>query len=374
MIPTNLFYEELVENDIKFYTGVPDSLLKDICGYISDTASKKNHIISANEGSAVGLAVGYYLSTKKLPLVYLQNSGFGNTINPLLSIADNMVYGIPMVLLIGWRGEPGVKDEPQHVKQGLISEDVLKVLNIPYQILDFGSNYQNVLKEASRIAIEGKKPVAILVKKNTFSKYVFNVSNAEAFDMKREEAIHKVLDRIEDEIVVSTTGKISREVFEYREFKNQNHEKDFLTVGGMGHASQIAMGIALGQPKKNVYCFDGDGAVIMHMGSLATNGSLDYLDNFKHIVFNNEVHDSVGGQPTCAKSIDMCQIAKACGYKLILKATTVSELEEKIQELKEFKGVGFLEIMVNPGARADLGRPTTTPDQNKIAFMKFVQK
>ncbi|MFT7420318.1 MAG: phosphonopyruvate decarboxylase [Arcticibacterium sp.] len=371
--PAN-FYRELLENKVDFFSGVPDSLLKDICAYISDNAPKERHIIAANEGASVGLACGSYLATGKIPLVYMQNSGFGNTINPLTSIADKEVYGIPMILLIGWRGEPGMKDEPQHVKQGRISEDLLKTLEIPYQVLDANSDCKLIIKKAISVARDQKAPVAILVKSGAFGKYSLQDEQTTNYPLNREGAVNLIVKILEKEdIVVSTTGKTSRELFENREARGESHEKDFLTVGAMGHTSSIAVGIAIEKPDRNIYCLDGDGSLIMHMGSLAINGCMTNLKNFKHIVINNGAHDSVGGQPTLAFDIRLTDIASACGYTYIDKASSVEEITKKLDILKRHSGRGFLEIIVNKGARTGLGRPTKTPKQNKEAFETFVK-
>ena len=315
MIKAKFLYDSFKRNGVDFFTGVPDSLLKDFCSYVSDNSSTENHIISANEGGAIALAMGHYLATSKVPLVYMQNSGFGNIINPLLSLADRKVYSIPMLLIIGWRGEPGVKDEPQHVKQGEVSETLLKTLDIPYLIIsDKTENIDKVISGAIMKAKQNNEPFAILVRKGTFEPYVLKNKIVTNFDLNRESAIIKASDLLNDsDIVVATTGKTSRELFEYRAGKTAGHQRDFLTVGGMGHANQIALGIAVAKPKRTVYCFDGDGAALMHTGSLGIIGELK-PKNFKHIIFNNGAHDSVGGQPTIGFNIDFCKIAESFNY------------------------------------------------------------
>ncbi len=374
MINTSSFYNALISRGINFFTGVPDSLLKDICAYISDNAPEGRHIIAANEGASVGLAVGNYLASGKPALVYMQNSGFGNTINPLLSIADDDVYGIPMLLLIGWRGEPGKKDEPQHVKQGRVSEELLKAMEIPYIVLDENTNIETTIDKAIKVALSEKKPFALLVKKNTFEKYKLLKDSTSSFALDREGAVKLVIDQLkDDDIVVSTTGKTSREVFEYREELGQTHEKDFLTVGAMGHTSSIALGIAIEKKDRNVFCFDGDGSVLMHMGSLAINGMMKDVNNFKHIIINNGAHDSVGGQPTVGFDIDFSKIAEGCGYTLVDSASDVDDIKNKIAKMASHKGRALLEIKVNKGARENLGRPTTTLKENKTAFKKFLR-
>jgi len=374
VIDTSKFYKALINRKVDFFTGVPDSLLKDICAYISDNAPEERHIIAANEGASVGLAVGNYLASGKLPLVYMQNSGFGNTVNPLLSIADDDVYGVPILLLIGWRGEPGIKDEPQHVKQGRVSEELLIAMQIPYQIIDKNSDVNTVLDEAVSKAVEEKKPYALLVRKGSFEKYKLKKDTISSFPLNREGAVKLIIDELNDnDIVVSTTGKTSREVFEHRVALGQTHEKDFLTVGAMGHTSSIAIGIAIEKKDRNVICLDGDGSVLMHMGSLAINGMMKKLKNFKHIVINNGAHDSVGGQPTVGFEIDFPKIANACGYTLVDTAFEVDDIKKKIVTMMNHKGRAFLELKVNKGAREELGRPTRTPKENKVAFQQFLK-
>ncbi len=374
MIKPKNFYDSLTLNKVDFYTGIPDSLLKDFCSYISDNTPSHKHVITANEGGSVALAMGYYLATKKIPLVYMQNSGFGNTINPLLSLADSKVYGIPMLLVIGWRGEPGLKDEPQHLKQGEVSETLLQTLGIPYIIIsDKTKNINNVVTSAINKAEENNEPYAILVRKGTFEPYSLKSKIKTSFDLNREDAIIKTTEFLSDsDIIVATTGKTSRELFEYRAKNSQGHHRDFLTVGGMGHASQIALGISIAQPKKTVYCFDGDGAALMHTGSLGIIGDLG-LDNFKHIIFNNGAHDSVGGQPTIGFDICFGEIARSFNYRKVFKIEKLKDFNRIFSNFQKHKGPCLLEILVNKGARKDLGRPTVSPKENKIDFMSFIK-
>jgi len=299
MINPKEFYEELRSQGIDFFTGVPDSSLKYLCAYVTDNTDKKNHIIAANEGNAIALAAGKYLATKKIPIIYMQNSGQGNSINPLASLIDSDVYSIPLLMLIGWRGEPGKKDEPQHVKQGKITLKLLETLGIPHEVLPENiEEAKSTIKKAFQYMTTNNAPYAIVIKKGSFEEYVLQNKVESNYDMSREDAIKILTDNLEErDIVVSTTGKASRELFEYREELWQGHEKDFLTVGSMGHSSSIALGIALSRPERAVYCFDGDGALIMHLGASAIIGQ-NAPSNFKHIILNNGVHDSVGGQPT----------------------------------------------------------------------------
>jgi phosphonopyruvate decarboxylase len=372
VVSNKQFLDSLRDHGVDFFCGVPDSLLKNFCAYLNSHTDSSEHIITANEGAAVGLAAGYHISTGKLPLVYLQNSGLGNTINPLLSLADPEVYSIPMILMIGWRGEPGVADEPQHRKQGRVQNTMLDAMEVPYYVLSSEtgdiSDFTAIVTGKAR---EISGPLAIVVKKNTFEEYSSVERDENDYELSREGAIHHILDKLsEKDIVVSTTGKPSREVYEYRVAKGQGHQNDFLTVGSMGHMSQIALGIALHTDRK-VICLDGDGSLIMHMGSLCVNGS-NAPGNFKHIVLNNGAHDSVGGQPTLGFEISIPEIAKACGYKKVYLAENESELESRIDDFLKSNGPSLLEIRVKKGARSDLGRPDSTPVQNKIDLMKFL--
>ncbi len=374
MLLPSFFIDLLREKEFEFFTGVPDSLLKSVCAYIKDNFDVNHNIIATNEGAAVGLATGYYLATGKFPVVYMQNSGLGNCVNPLTSLIDKEVYNIPMLLLIGWRGEPNVKDEPQHIKQGKITLPLLATLDIQNVILsDDPVNFQNQLTWAYNYISLTNEPFAFVVKKGTFDDYKLKSSYESVYSMSREDAIKKVASALpENAVIISTTGMISRELFEYREEVGQSHNRDFLTVGSMGHASQIALGIALMQPCRKVYCFDGDGAVLMHMGSLATNAT-QKPKNFFHIVFNNGAHDSVGGQPTVAFDINLPKIAESCGYNTIISAQNIEELDQILPHLNSMAAPLFFEIKVKKGNRKNLGRPTTTPLENKRNFMSFLK-
>lgn len=369
------FFRLLADNNVDFFTGVPDSLLKQLCLCIDDNVSNDKHIISANEGNAIALATGYHLGTGKIALVYMQNSGLGNAVNPLLSLADPDVYSIPMLILIGWRGEPGVKDEPQHVKQGKVQLDLLDSIKLRYDIISADdTEWQQKIKKGIDIAISDNRPYAIIVKKGTFEKYNVVEDKVKTELMTREEALEILLQHIpNDAMIVSTTGKTSREIFEIREKNDEPHFKDFLTVGSMGHCSSIALGVALAQPKRKVICIDGDGAFIMHMGSLAAIGKAQ-PSNFYHILMNNYVHESVGGQKTAIDAIDVQGIVSSTNYKNIIGIDTSDELSKNIADFLKNSGPGFLEIKLKPGSRADLGRPTIKPIDNKRNLIKFLKK
>lgn len=367
------FFNSLQNNGIDFFCGVPDSLLKSFCAYAADNCDDAKNIICANEGNAVGVAAGYYLSSQKPALIYMQNSGLGNIVNPMLSLMDEDVYNIPSLLLIGWRGELGLKDEPQHKKQGKLTLPILDTLDIPYEVIsDNIKDAEASISRACKYMAESKKAYALVVKKGVFDDYKLSSKRKDNSSLAREEAIKTIIENItEDSIVVSTTGMISRELFECREFKNQGHAKDFLTVGSMGHASSIALGVAINKPQQNVICLDGDGSLLMHMGALAVISSLS-LNNFKHIILNNEAHDSVGGQPTVASHIDFCLLAKSCGYNYVKSVNNKDDLKTEIKNIMNIEGTCFLEIKVKKGNRADLGRPTKTPIENKQDFMEFL--
>ena len=374
MITPHFFIEKLQREGIEFYAGVPDSLLKNVCAYITDHLDSRHNIIAANEGGAVALAAGYYLATGKVGCVYMQNSGEGNIINPLASLTDKEVYNIPVLLLIGWRGRPGVHDEPQHVKQGKVTTGLLNVMGVNYEVLSKEEDKAAKQIEKAAKALANKEVFALVIEKDTFEDY--NLQNVEVnnLTMSREEAIQTVAAALcENDCIVSTTGMISRELFEYRTALNQGHVRDFLTVGSMGHASQIALGIALAQPERRVWCFDGDGAAIMHMGSMAIVAD-KAPKNYVHVVFNSGAHDSVGGQPTVGLKIDLPAVAGAVGYKATYSVDTKAELESVLAKVNEFEGLVLLEIKVKKGNRKDLGRPTTTPIQNKKALMCFLNQ
>jgi len=375
VIKPKQFFDSLNENSVHFFSGIPDSLLKNICAYITDNTEKQNHIIAANEGNALSIGIGYHLATGKIPLIYMQNSGLGNIVNPLLSLADPDVYSIPMLLMIGWRGEPRVKDEPQHKKQGRVTIAMLDSMEVPYEIISPDKNIEDVesiLQKMLNQSKQEKRPCAILIKKGVFDTYKFKSESIYDCPLSREQTIKIIIDNLDkSDIVVSTTGVTSRELFEYRKNTTTDHYRDFLTVGGMGHTSQIALGIALQKRNRKVYCLDGDGSLIMHMGTLAINASMN-CSNFKHIVFNNSAHDSVGGQPTVGKHIDMQIIASAAGYKWSKTANTENEIISSIKELSKIEGPAFLEIQVKKGFRKDLGRPSISPLNNKEIFMNFI--
>jgi phosphonopyruvate decarboxylase len=368
------FYQALTDRDVSLFAGVPDSLLKDFCAYVTDHTPKERNVITANEGGAVALAMGHFLATGKLGLVYMQNSGLGNSVNPLTSLADPAIYGIPMLLVVGWRGTPGVHDEPQHVQMGRVTVETLGAIGVAASVLpDEPAAALACLEAAIQDARERSAPHALVVKKGTFEAYKLKASEEAPYAMTRERAIELFVEALPAGwAVVSTTGMPSRELFEVRERRTEPHASDLLIVGGMGHASQIALGVALEKSDRPVYCLDGDGAVLMHMGGLATIGDLAPA-NYKHVVLNNGAHDSVGGQPTVAFRIDLGAIARSVGYRKTWLATNEGELAKALAELAATSGPALLEVRVKKGARKDLGRPTMTPQDLKAAFSAFLK-
>ena len=368
MINTKEFYEYLLEKKIDFFAGVPDSLLKDFCGYIKENCDKTKNIITANEGNAVAIASGYHISTSKYGVVYMQNSGIGNAVNPLLSLADEEVYSIPMLLIIGWRGEPGTKDEPQHKKQGKATLPLLEAMNIEYKILD--ENYKDQIDYCYEYMKSNNKPIALIVRKGLFSEYKAKKDKNE-YSLTREQSLEVVINSLtENDFIVSTTGKASREIFEIRERNNEGHSNDFLTVGSMGHTASIAYGMSVGTDK-NIYCIDGDGSFLMHMGGfpiIAANAK----SNFKYILINNGAHESVGGQPTVAFNIDIENILKSTGFKNVYTAVNEEEIKNNMNKLNKDE-LNALIIYTKQGSRDDLGRPTTTPIENKQILMEKMQ-
>lgn len=374
MIRPSYFYDLLIKNGTDFFAGVPDSLLKNVCAYVTDNAPSEKHIISANEGSATALACGYHMATGKIPMIYMQNSGEGNMVNPMLSLADRDVYSIPMLIVIGWRGEPGVHDEPQHVKQGKVTCDLLDAMKIPYEVLSENeAELPGQFEKAYKYIKENNAQYAFVIRKNTFDEYKLVNNIPVEGKMSREEAIEKIMLSADDKTAfVSTTGMASRELYELRDKHNQAHDRDFLTVGGMGHCSQIALAIAMNKADRQVYCIDGDGASIMQMGGMATIGTRN-PSNMVHFVMNNGAHDSVGGQPTVGRQIDLCAIAAGCGYENVVKVETPEELDAVLHDDETKSKLTFVEVLVTKGARKDLGRPKSTPVQNKEALMEFLK-
>ena len=371
MINVKDIFDLLKENNVNCFCGVPDSLLKDFCAYVTDNTTSKEHTITANEGNSIGLASGHFLATGNPALVYMQNSGIGNCVNPLLSLTDDEVYNIPLMMFIGWRGEPDKKDEPQHIKQGKVTDKLLDAMGIKYSVMpETFEEARPLIQQAFDYMRETNCPYAFMIKKGTFEKYTLINKKQSAYTLGREQAIETVIRQLKNtDVIVSTTGHISREVYETRERLGQSHKQDFLTVGSMGHSSSIALGIALEKPNRTVYCFDGDGAFLMHEGATAVNASKG-LKNFKHIVFNNEAHDSVGSQPTVANGINISKIALDSGYTKVYCAKNEKELLKVLPKFINEKGTCLLEIKVKCGARGDLGRPKEKPWENKKIFME----
>lgn len=360
---------------IDFYAGVPDSLLAPFIAELEKQyQGSNNHIITANEGSAVGLAAGYYMAERKIPCVYMQNSGQGNAFNPIISLLHQEVYKIPCLFVVGWRGEPGGQDEPQHQFQGKITREVMELAGIETLVLDNGTQINELPRISDHIKgiLEEGSSFALIIRKNLFTE-IKKIHYCNQFTIQREQAIENILREASEDVVICTTGKASRELFEIRERNLQTHKYDFLTVGSMGHCSSIALGIALFNPDKRVWCIDGDGAVLMHMGSLATIGGLK-PPNLVHVIINNESHETVGGMPTAARYINFSEIAHGCGYPNVESVNDLEQLKKELHNIKGRKGLACLEIKTALGSRKDLGRPSTSPQSNKDEFMKYLAK
>ncbi|MCH5255815.1 MAG: phosphonopyruvate decarboxylase [Lachnospiraceae bacterium] len=369
--------EKLVEIiGADFYTGVPDSQLKALCNYLMHVygIDSKHHIIAANEGNCAALAAGYHLATGKVPVVYMQNSGEGNIINPAASLLNDKVYAIPVIYIIGWRGEPGVHDEPQHIYQGEVTIKLLEDMDIKSFVIEKDTTEDELRKvmEDFKVLLAQGKNVAFVVKKGALS-YDGKVEYKNEYTMIREEIIQHIVRISGEDPIISTTGKASRELFETREANGQGHKYDFLTVGSMGHASSIALGVAINKPQKKVWCLDGDGAALMHMGAMALVGT-NAPENMIHIVINNSAHETVGGMPTVAGQIDLTAVAAACGYPNVICVDNFDDLDKELKAAKHRNSLSFIEVKCGLGARDDLGRPTTTPIENKNNFMQCIRE
>ena len=358
-----------------FYTGVPDSQLKALCNYLCDTygIDPQHHVIAANEGNCTALAAGYHLATGKIPVVYMQNSGEGNIINPVASLLSEKVYAIPMIFIIGWRGEPGVHDEPQHIFQGEVTLKLLEDMGISTCVIGIDTTEAEVadtMRHFQAALTEGKN-VAFVIRKGAIS-YDGKTEYHNSYTMRREEIIEHITRFTGADPVISTTGKASRELFEIREANGQKHKYDFLTVGSMGHSSSIALGVATQKPSTKIWCIDGDGAVLMHMGAMAVIGSV-CPRNLVHIVINNGAHETVGGMPTVASGMDIAAVADECGYPYTVCVDTIEKLDKELKMAKTRKTLCLIEVKCSIGARTDLGRPTTTALENKQNFMEYLK-
>lgn len=360
--------------DADFYTGVPDSLLQPLCNYLMTKygVSAEHHIIGANEGNCVGLAAGYYLATGKPAVVYLQNSGIGNAINPIASLLNDRVYGIPCIFVIGWRGEPGIHDEPQHAYQGLVTVKLMEDMDIETCIVSEDMSAGELSEKMTNFKklLDAGKQVAFIIRKNALkaeNKIVYSNNNS----LIREDVIGEILRAADNDLIVSTTGKISRELFEERERKRQSHERDFLTVGSMGHSSSIALSLALQRKERRIWCIDGDGSLLMHMGAMTTIGNLA-PQNFVHIVLNNGAHESVGGLPTVAGTLELAEIAQKCGYQFAKTVSSYQEMVDVLRFISRNSCCTFLEIKVALSSRSNLGRPTLSAAQSCKNFRNAI--
>lgn len=375
MITCEQFYAQTKQHDLLLYAGVPDSTFKEWLQFLDEAPADLRHIAVSNEGDAVSLVSGYYLGSRRIGVVYMQNSGLGNTVNPITSLADRDVYSIPMILMIGWRGMPGMKDEPQHKKMGRITLPMLDTLEIPYAMVpEQPEELQNVFDQAVQWVQKNNGPYALVVRHGTFAPYQSKKTLQQPWTLCREDAVKMVAEALRNhQAIVATTGKISRELYEYRDALQQGHSQDFYTVGSLGCCVSIAMGIALTQPQRDLVVFDADGSALMHLGSWATVGAY-HPTNLKHIIFDNETYESTGAQPCHSKGVSFPEIAKACGYQYTKQVTSQEQLQQTLPSFLQSSGPSLLVIKVQSGSRSNLGRPKTSPLENKSAFMDFLQK
>jgi len=368
MIEAQIFLNRFLDLDLNYFTGVPDSTFKSFMTLLDGSDGAFTNRIAANEGAAIAHASGYYLATKKLSVVYFQNSGLGNAVNPLTSLTDSEVYSIPMVIIMGWRGRPGLKDEPQHKKMGAITIELLETLGISYDVLEV-DKYEEQISKAKLTAEKKLEPYVLIIEPNFLKKLPSKTTKLADYGINREKAIESIVESIsEDDIIVSTTGKTSRELYEVCSKNPRGHRNNFYNVGSMGHVNAIGLEIAL-QNKNNVFILDGDGALIMHMGSLATIGHYE-PKNLTHIIFDNKSHESTGGQPTVSRTINIPLVLEACNYKNISYIESVSQLSEALMS-KSHELKGFV-IETKKGSREDLGRPNDSPQKTKIRFMEKI--
>jgi phosphonopyruvate decarboxylase len=364
MINPKEFYDMLIKRaGHDFFAGIPDSTLKDFCSYIDDNSN--NHFITANEGSAISMGIGHHLATGETPFIYMQNSGIGNSLNPVLSMASKEIYQIPMVIFVGWRGENAKKDEPQHLHQGKVMIPAFGAMDLDYDLMPTNiKSAEALMEKVIRNLKSQPRPYFIIIKSGTFSEYKSETKETNNLSLTREEVIKKITQHSKDAFYLATTGFTGRELFEIQ----NDHSKSFLSIGGMGHVSSIALGVANSKKDQKVIALDGDGSLLMHMGNMAIAGQ-SKLQNFIHIVFNNGCHLSVGGQKSIAQDIDLTKMAKACGYKTF-EISKEDELQDFLTKLNDLKGPVFVNLLINRSSRADLGRPSQSPKEMKKIFME----
>lgn len=364
MINQEMFFHELQQAGIEFFCGVPDSHLNAFCTYLTHHVPAEKHVITANEGNAIALASGHHFATGTVPLVYMQNSGMGNALNPMVSLVDRHVYAVPMVLVIGWRGDPAEKDHDQHKTQGEITTKLLDMLGLPYQIIeDSNDAIAATVEWAVSQAKATSGPAILIAKKGVLAEKEKKAPDDDSYPMSREDAMQVALDLLPSEtLIVASTGRATRELFFLREERGETHDNDVLNVGAMGHSSSIAMGLALAKPDRLVVCFDGDSAAIMHMGALTTVAH-NRLPNFVHLILNNGAHESVGGQPSVGHQINFAEIAQGCGYR-VATVTTSDELKAALAKFIDGKGAGLIDVRIKQGMRPVL--PPLNINHNQI--------
>ncbi|MCR5573679.1 MAG: phosphonopyruvate decarboxylase [Bacteroidaceae bacterium] len=375
MVNQQTLFQQLDKLGVKFFTGVPDSLLNDFCLYLVNNIPDGQHVMAANEGNAIAIAAGNYMATGNIPVVYMQNSGIGNATNPLLSLTHNYVYSIPMILVIGWRGDPAINDHAQHQKQGELTPVLMKDMDIPYEILDADETVVDKLAWALAKTKEISSPVALIAKKAILSQKDKKQTYADSKLMNREEAVAAVVDVLgEDAIYLGTTGRATREVHEQLKAHGVGEGHEWLNVGSMGHVSSVGLGLALAKPDKIIVVFDGDAAAVMHMGAMATNCRYK-AGNMIHIVLNNGVNESVGGQPSAGYVINLTAVAEACGYRTMGHVVEAKEeLQRVVRENQSDEMPLFIDVHVRQGIRSDMPKLNIDHKAQKEALMKNLIK
>ncbi|MGA8944169.1 MAG: phosphonopyruvate decarboxylase [Thermoactinomyces sp.] len=374
MINTGIFGKELEKLGFRFYSGVPCSFLKSLINY---AINECNYIAAVNEGDAIAIASGASLGGEK-SVVLMQNSGLANAVSPLTSL--NAPFRIPLLGFVSLRGEPGLSDEPQHELMGRITTKLLDLMEIPWDYLsdDMEENKQKLIRANQHI--EHNRPFFFVVKKGTFD---------QVFLHKRQSRIHhnqvKVQGRTEDQlpsrlevlevinslkdsqtVQLATTGKTGRELYEIEDAEN-----NLYMVGSMGCISSLGLGLSLTQKNKDIVVIDGDGSLLMRMGSLATNGYY-HPPNMIHILLDNNCYDSTGGQITVSRNANFVDIAASCGYKRSVYVHHLKELEYFLKEWKETKGLTFLYMRISEKTKNNLGRPKIKPFEVKERLQRFL--
>ena len=361
-----IFVTTLEDAGFSPFMGIPCSVLKPLLDYIADGNCSTRNYLCSSEGDAMGLAAGFSLSGK-LPVVYMQNDGYGNAINPLSSLL--LLYKLPVLLLISWRGEPGAKDAPQHAVMGSVILSLLDTFEIPYIVLDNEErNLKDSVTRAKNHCMAESKPFAFVIRKGYFDRYNASISQSNTMLNRRLEYIRLLSAKLQpNDVLLGTTGFAGREMYQI-----VTHKGKFYMMGSMGCLASLGLAIALEQPDKRIILLDGDGAILMKMGALATVG-YHRPSNLIHICFDNRSYESTGGQPTLSTTVDLRAVAKACGYTTVHNIKTTGEFEAMWNNEAKYPKPHFLHIEINPGTEEELARPSISPEEMRDCFRAFLQ-